>query len=81
MRCAYGTRSVPATLGRLLAENDDIGPDNLNSRPIFNPPADGVYRILATSFEATAFLLASTSRKKPKSGVKPPQSKVAAQPL
>jgi tetratricopeptide (TPR) repeat protein/serine/threonine protein kinase len=38
--------------GKLLAENDDIVPGvNLNSRIIFTAPADGVYRIVATSFQ------------------------------
>ncbi len=37
--------------GKLLAENDDISPDNQNSRLIFNAPRDGSYRIVATSFE------------------------------
>ncbi len=37
---------------KLLAENDDIEPGvNVNSRLIFTAPADGVYRIVATSFE------------------------------
>jgi tetratricopeptide (TPR) repeat protein len=39
-------------LGKRLAENDDIVPGvDLNSRLIFTAPADGVYRIVATSFE------------------------------
>jgi hypothetical protein len=37
--------------GKQIAENDDISADNLNSRLIFTPPADGVYRLVATSFE------------------------------
>jgi tetratricopeptide (TPR) repeat protein/serine/threonine protein kinase len=38
--------------GKLLAENDDISPGvNLNSRLIFTAPADGAYRLVATSFE------------------------------
>jgi hypothetical protein len=38
--------------GKLLAENNDIVPGvNVNSRLIFTVPADGVYRIVATSFE------------------------------
>jgi hypothetical protein len=37
--------------GKLLAENDDISPDNQNSRLVFNPKADGSYRIVATSFQ------------------------------
>jgi tetratricopeptide (TPR) repeat protein len=36
--------------GKLLAENDDISPDNLNSRLTFTPKQDGVYRVVATSF-------------------------------
>jgi hypothetical protein len=36
--------------GKLLAENDDISPTNLNSRIVFTPQQDGTYRILATSF-------------------------------
>jgi tetratricopeptide (TPR) repeat protein len=38
--------------GKLLAENDDIAyPANLNSRLLFTAPADGTYRLVATSFE------------------------------
>jgi serine/threonine protein kinase/Flp pilus assembly protein TadD len=37
--------------GKLLAENDDISPSNLNSRILFPPPRDGFYRFVATSFE------------------------------
>jgi tetratricopeptide (TPR) repeat protein len=37
--------------GKVLAENDDISPQNLNSRIIFTAPKDGTYRIVATSFE------------------------------
>jgi serine/threonine protein kinase/Tfp pilus assembly protein PilF len=37
--------------GKLLAENDDISPTNQNSRIRYTAPADGVYRIVATSFE------------------------------
>jgi tetratricopeptide (TPR) repeat protein len=37
--------------GKMLAENDDIAPDNQDARLIFTPPAAGVYRIVATSFE------------------------------
>ena len=38
--------------GKKLAENDDIVPGvNLNSRLVFEAPADGLYRIVATSFE------------------------------
>jgi tetratricopeptide (TPR) repeat protein len=38
--------------GTKLAENDDIDPDtNLNSRILFTAPADGTYRLIATSFE------------------------------
>ena len=38
--------------GKLLAENDDIIPNvNLNSRLLFTAPADGTYRLVATSFE------------------------------
>jgi hypothetical protein len=38
--------------GKLLAENDDIVPGvNLNSQLIFTPPVDGVYGIVATSFQ------------------------------
>ena len=36
---------------KILAENDDIAPDNLNSRIIFTPKVDGLYRIVATSFQ------------------------------
>jgi hypothetical protein len=37
--------------GALIDENDDISADNRNSRLIFTAPADGVYRIVATSFQ------------------------------
>ncbi len=37
--------------GKVVAENDDISKDNLNSRIIFPAPKDGSYRIVATSFE------------------------------
>jgi Bacterial pre-peptidase C-terminal domain len=37
--------------GKLLAENDDIAPNSLDSRIIFTPKEAGVYRITATSFE------------------------------
>jgi eukaryotic-like serine/threonine-protein kinase len=37
--------------GKVLAENDDISPDNLNSRIIFSPKSDGNYRIVATSYQ------------------------------
>ena len=37
--------------GKLLAENDDIAPGTLDSRIIFTPKEDGVYRIVATSFQ------------------------------
>lgn len=38
--------------GKKLSEHDDITPGvNTNSRLIFEAPADGVYRIVATSFE------------------------------
>jgi hypothetical protein len=37
--------------GKLLAENDDISPDNQNSRLVFTAPKDDVYRIVATSFQ------------------------------
>jgi tetratricopeptide (TPR) repeat protein len=37
--------------GKLLAENDDIAVDNPDARLIFTPPADGTYRLVATSFE------------------------------
>jgi tetratricopeptide (TPR) repeat protein len=37
--------------GKLLVENDDIVPGiDLNARIVFTAPADGVYRIVATSF-------------------------------
>ena len=36
---------------KVLAENDDIAPDNLNSRIIFAPKEDGLYRIVATSYQ------------------------------
>ncbi len=38
--------------GKVLAENDDITPGvNLNSRLFFTAPADGTYRLVATSFQ------------------------------
>jgi hypothetical protein len=38
--------------GKTLAENYDIGAaKNLNSRILFMPKADGVYRVIATSFQ------------------------------
>jgi hypothetical protein len=37
--------------GKLVAENDDIAPNNLDSRIVFTPKEAGVYRIIATSFE------------------------------
>jgi hypothetical protein len=40
-----------ASKGTLLAENDDIAPNNLNSRIIFTPKESGTYRILATSYQ------------------------------
>jgi serine/threonine-protein kinase len=40
--------------GKLLAENNDVAPDSSNSRIIFTAPADGAYRISATSFEQGA---------------------------
>jgi hypothetical protein len=37
--------------GKVLDENDDISLGiNLNSRIIFSPKSDGIYRIVATSF-------------------------------
>jgi hypothetical protein len=36
---------------KVMAENDDIATDNLNSRIIFTPKEDGLYRIVATSFQ------------------------------
>jgi hypothetical protein len=35
-------------------ENDDISPENLNSRVEFTAPLDGSYRLVATSYEAGA---------------------------
>ncbi len=37
--------------GKVLAENDDVSKDNLNSHILFTPTADGTYRIIATAFE------------------------------
>ena len=37
--------------GKLIAENNDISPTNLNSRIVFTASKDGAYRIVATSFE------------------------------
>jgi hypothetical protein len=36
--------------GKVMAENDDISPENLNSRIIFNCKEGGNYRIVATSY-------------------------------
>src|SRR5262249_51588145 len=36
---------------KIPAENDDIVPDNLNSPIIFPPKEDGLYRIIATSYQ------------------------------
>jgi tetratricopeptide (TPR) repeat protein len=36
---------------KMLAENDDIAPNDLNSRIVFTAREDGVYRIIATSFQ------------------------------
>ncbi len=38
-------------LEKVLAENDDISKDNLNSRIVFTAPGDASYRIVATSFQ------------------------------
>jgi hypothetical protein len=35
--------------GKVVAENDDISPVSLNSRILFIAPADGAYRVVATS--------------------------------
>ena len=37
--------------GNLVAENDDIAPNNLNSRIIVMPKETGTFRIVATSCE------------------------------
>ena len=37
--------------GKKLAENDDIAPNNLNSRLLFTPEKDGVYRLVVTAFQ------------------------------
>src|SRR6516225_6467914 len=37
--------------GKVLAENDDISDENLNSRIIFSCKEDGNYRIVATSYQ------------------------------
>ena len=37
--------------GKVVAENDDISPTNLNSRIFFSPRIDGSYHIVATSFQ------------------------------
>jgi hypothetical protein len=39
----------------VLAENDDIDPNYLNSRIVFTGKESGVYRIIATSFEQRGF--------------------------
>ncbi len=37
--------------GAVLAENDDISKENLNSRIVFTPSTNGVYRLIATSYQ------------------------------
>jgi hypothetical protein len=37
--------------GTLIEENDDIAPNNLNSRIIFTPRESGTFRIVATSYQ------------------------------
>ena len=37
--------------GTLFAENDDIAPNNLNSRIIFTPKESATFRIVATSYQ------------------------------
>jgi hypothetical protein len=37
--------------GKVLAEHDDIAPDNQDARLVFTPKEDGTFRIVATSFE------------------------------
>jgi hypothetical protein len=37
--------------GNLVAENDDMAPNNLNSRVIFTPKETGTFRIVATSYQ------------------------------
>ena len=37
--------------GKKIADNDDIAEDNLDARLIFTPPSDGVYRLVASSYE------------------------------
>jgi hypothetical protein len=37
--------------GKLLDKNDDIADDNQDARLIFTPPADGTFRLAATSLE------------------------------
>jgi serine protease Do len=37
--------------GKVLAEHDDIAPDNQDARLIFTPKEDGTFRIVATSFQ------------------------------
>jgi hypothetical protein len=41
---------VESQAGRELAADDDSG-GNLNARLVFTPPADGVYRVIATHFD------------------------------
>jgi hypothetical protein len=38
-------------LDKLLNENDDRAPDTQDSQPIFTPEEDGVFRIVARSFQ------------------------------
>ena len=52
--------------GNLVAENDDIAPNNLNSRIIYTPKESGTFRIVATSFEGRgrgAYMLTITTLK------------------
>jgi tetratricopeptide (TPR) repeat protein len=64
--------------GTLLAENDDIASNNLNSRIIFTPKESGTFRIVATSFQERGrgtYSLTITSMKQKKAiGIKPDQA-------
>jgi thiol-disulfide isomerase/thioredoxin len=42
---------IETARGEQLAMADDIAPDNRDARIFFKPPADGEYRIIATTFE------------------------------
>jgi hypothetical protein len=57
--------------GTLIDENDDIAPNNLNSRIIFTPRESGTFRIVATSYQERGrgtYTLTITCKKQKVSG-------------